>query len=60
MDYVQICYIALNKGISECLKLDNRKYSFEEIFNYLDLKNKGLMYKTEKTSKNTLKKLLFI
>lgn len=60
MDYVQICYIALNKGISECLKLDNRKYSFEEIFNYLDLKNKGLMYKTEKTSRNTLKKLLFI
>ncbi|HGH3637060.1 TPA: hypothetical protein ACJK7C_003790 [Acinetobacter baumannii] len=60
MDYIQICYIALNRGISECLKLDQREYSFEEIFNYLDLKNKGLMCKSEKTSRNTLKKLLFI
>lgn len=45
MDYVQVCYVGLHKGIIECTKIEDRLFSFEEIFSYLLLKTELLFHK---------------
>ncbi|MFA2971846.1 hypothetical protein KWE21_14635 [Acinetobacter pittii] len=45
MDYVQVCYVALNKGLLECTQIEDRLFSFEEIFSYLLLKTDLLFYR---------------
>ena len=45
MDYVQVCYVGLHKGIIDCTKIEDRLFSFEEIFSYLLLKTELLFHK---------------
>jgi hypothetical protein len=60
MDYVQICYVSINKGLSELLRINNKKYTLEEIFTHLDLKNEKSIYNKQATSRLTLKKMFLV
>lgn len=44
MDYIQVCYVAINEALKESLQREKRKYSFEELFAVLTIKHNKIFY----------------
>lgn len=60
MDYIQVCYVAINKALKESQEREKRKYSFEELFAVLTIKHNKIFYENNDSTLLNINRLFLL